>query len=84
MSTRQYTQQLHRLPLPRRAHVRVDLRGGQRLVAEQLLDHAQVRPAVQQLGGEGVAEEMRVEPAPTRRLTRLQSSTTTCFVMRPR
>src|SRR6266478_1072444 len=62
-STRRYPQQLDGLPPPLRAHVGVDLGGGQRLVPEQRLDHAQIRAAVQQLGGEGVAEQVRVQAA---------------------
>ena len=37
----------------------VDLRRGQRGVAEQLLDRAQVAAARQQVGGEGVAQRVR-------------------------
>ena len=54
--------------------VRVDLRRRERAVAEELLDHAQVGAALEQVRGEGVAELVRVrrqaaqrrgvEPAP--------------------
>src|SRR6266545_4835797 len=43
-------------------HSRVALRRVEVLVAEQLLDLAQVRPGVQQLGGEDVAERLRRHP----------------------
>ena len=38
----------------------VDLRGRERAVSEQLLDDAQVGAALEQVGGEGVAEAVRV------------------------
>src|SRR3954451_12259156 len=38
---------------------RVDLRGRYRGVAEQLLDHPDVGPAVEQVGGEGVPQGVR-------------------------
>ena len=41
----------------------VDLGGGQAGVAEQLLDAADVGPAGQQVGGERVAQEVRVDAA---------------------
>ena len=39
--------------------VGVDLRGEDGLVAEHLLDDPQVRPAFDEVGGEGVAEGVR-------------------------
>ena len=42
-----------------RRHVRVDLRRGQALVPEQLLDDAQVRPAVEEVRGERVPQRVR-------------------------
>ncbi len=41
--------------------VRVDLRGGQRLVAEQFLHAAQVRAVVQQVRGEAVPQRVRAD-----------------------
>ena len=43
-------------------HVGVDLRRGERGVAEQFLDDAQVGPGFQQVGGEGVAEGVGGNP----------------------
>ena len=43
-----------------RVHVAVDLRRRERAVAEQLLDHAQVGAALEQVRGEGVPEAVRV------------------------
>src|SRR5439155_2928574 len=43
---------------PVERHVRVALGRGQRRVAEQLLDRAQVRAAVQEMGREGMAERV--------------------------
>src|SRR4029453_15599879 len=43
-------------------HVRVTLRGGQPAVPQQLLDHAQVGPAVEQVRREGVAQRVRAHP----------------------
>jgi len=42
------------------AHVSVDLRRLQARVAEELLDNSQVRATVEQMGGEAVAQGMRV------------------------
>ena len=42
--------------------VGVDLGGGDVGVAEQGLDHAQIGPAFQQMGGEGMAQHMRADP----------------------
>jgi hypothetical protein len=42
------------------AHVGVDLRGGEVLVTEELLHAAQVGAAVEQVGGEGVAQRVRM------------------------
>ena len=44
------------------AHVRVDLRRREAGVAEQLLDDAQVRAALEQVRGERVAERVRGRP----------------------
>ena len=44
---------------PSHGHVRVDLRGGQAGVSEQLLHGAQVRPIVQHVGGKGMTELVR-------------------------
>jgi hypothetical protein len=57
-------QELHRLPLPRRRHVRVNLRGRHRLVPEHLLDRPEVGPAIQELRRERVPEKARVELDP--------------------
>ena len=46
----------------------VNLRRGQTGVAEQLLDRPQVRPALEQMGREGVAEGVGRDPAGDRRL----------------
>ena len=43
---------------PLRRQVRVDLRRAQRLVAQQLLNRAQVRAVLQKVRGEGVAERV--------------------------
>ena len=47
-------------PQPAAVDVAVDLRRRERAVAEQLLDHAQVGAALEQVGGEGVAQAVRV------------------------
>jgi hypothetical protein len=39
--------------------MRVDLRGRQVLVTEQLLDDPKIRPAVEQVGGERVTQGVR-------------------------
>jgi hypothetical protein len=39
--------------------MRVDLRGGNVGVPEQLLNHAQIRPAFQQVAGKGMAQRVR-------------------------
>lgn len=41
------------------SNVRIDLRGGDIRMAEQHLYHAQVGAVVEQVGGEGVAQNMR-------------------------
>src|SRR6185437_14824653 len=43
-----------------RVDVAVDLRRGERAVAEQLLDRAEIRSAVEQVGGECVPQPVRV------------------------
>src|SRR5256886_13509862 len=47
--------------------MRVDLGGRQRAVAEQFLDRAQVGPALEQVGGEGVTQPVRVRKQPSER-----------------
>ena len=47
---------------PVRRDQRVDLGGGQDGVAEELLDHADVGAALQEVGGERVAERVRGDP----------------------
>ncbi len=42
--------------------VRVALGGGQAAVAQQLLDHTEVGPAIEQVRGEGVAQGVRAHP----------------------
>ena len=49
-------------PQPRRRDVRVDLGRRQAAVPEQLLDDPQVRPAVEEVGGEAVAQRVRRHP----------------------
>ena len=58
---------------PSSVHVAVRLRGRQRAVAEQLLDHAQVCAALEQVRGERVAQPVRVgeEPPDRARVRRL-------------
>src|SRR5450631_4567276 len=46
-------------PEARRRDMGVDLGGGQALVAEQLLDHPQVGPAIEEVGREAVPEGVR-------------------------
>ena len=46
-----------------RADVRVALGGGQPAVAQELLDHAEVRAAIEEMGGEGVPQGVRAHPA---------------------
>ena len=41
--------------------VSVDLRGGDIGMAKELLNHSQVRSAFEQVSGEGVAQEVRVD-----------------------
>src|ERR1039457_6775097 len=43
----------------RAVHLRIDLRGGEARMPQQLLDGAQIRTRAQKMGGEGVAERMR-------------------------
>ena len=50
-------------PQPFRRHPRVHLRGRQAGVAEQLLHHPDVGPAVEHVGGARVAQHVREEPA---------------------
>ncbi len=45
---------------PRLIHPRVDLRGHDAGVPEEFLHHAQVRPAGEEVGGEGVPEQVGV------------------------
>jgi hypothetical protein len=47
-------------PQPERVHVAVHLSRRERAVPEQLLDHAQVGAALEQVGGEGAAQTVRV------------------------
>ena len=52
-------------------HVCVDLRGGDIRMAEKLLDDAQIRAVVQEVRGEGMAEDVggyfgRIEPGGNR------------------
>ena len=61
-------------PQAGRRHVRVDLRGGEALVAEQLLDDAQVRAALQEVRREAVAEGVRRDPDGQARGARRRSS----------
>jgi hypothetical protein len=49
---------IHRFALTGRAHVSVDLGRLESLVAEERLNDAQFGPTVEELGREGVAEEM--------------------------
>ena len=62
MSAGRVTQQVDRLTPAARTDVRVDLGRLKRLVPEERLDDAEVGAAVEELGRERVAEEMRVEP----------------------
>jgi hypothetical protein len=64
MSADGVTQQVDRLTSATRTDVSVDLGRLERLVPEERLDDAEVGAAVEELGREGVAEEMRVEPDP--------------------
>ena len=45
-------------------HMSVDLRGGKVGVAQHLLHGAEIRPALQQVGGEAVPERVRRHPLP--------------------
>ncbi len=45
-------------PQSGRRNVGVDLGGGEALVAEELLDNAKVRPALEEMRSEGMAERM--------------------------
>src|SRR5437660_9447628 len=47
---------------PLAIHVGIDLRGGDVRVAQHRLHRAQVRAALEQVGGEAVAKRMRVDP----------------------
>ena len=51
------------LPAAPVGYVRIQLRRGEVGVSEHLLDTAQIRAALQQMGREGVAEEVRVDAA---------------------
>ena len=53
---------LHHLAQAVLRHMGVDLGGGDVGVAEQGLDHPQIRAALQQVGGEGVAQDVRADP----------------------
>jgi hypothetical protein len=64
MSADGVTQQVDRLTSATRTDVSVDLGRLERLVPEERLDDTEVGAAVEELGREGVAEEMRVEPDP--------------------
>ena len=48
-------------PQPRDRHVGVQLRRGQRRVAEQFLDDAQVGAAFEQVGGRAVPQPVRAD-----------------------
>src|SRR4051794_36656569 len=50
-----------------RVDASVDLCGRDRCVAEQLLDHSQVRPALEQVRGEAVSQRVRRDPGGQRR-----------------
>jgi hypothetical protein len=51
------------LEQPRDLEVSVLLRGAERAVAEELLDRAQVGALLEEMGGEGVAQGVRVHAA---------------------
>src|SRR5918995_3304526 len=51
------------LSTPAVGYVRVELRRAEVGVAQHLLHAAQVRAALEQVGGEGVAEQVRMDPA---------------------
>lgn len=57
-------QQLYGAPLTRGADVRVDLRRGHRLVAEQIADVSNVRAPLQELGRIAVPEHVRMDVLP--------------------
>jgi hypothetical protein len=54
---------LVRFPHAFQGEMRVDLSGGETGVTEKLLHCAKLRPAIQEVGGESVTEEMRVHAA---------------------
>src|SRR5215207_8215283 len=53
---------------PRRLNLGVDLRRGEAGVTEQLLDRAEIRAALEQVGRERVPQRMRGDPSRDRRL----------------
>src|SRR6187399_61591 len=61
-----------RIAEPSRIDASVDLRGRNGSVTEQLLDRAQVRPALQQMRGKAVAQGVRRYPSGERRLAHPQ------------
>ena len=52
----------HQLLQPLFEHVRIDLRGRDIGMAQQLLHRAQVGAAIEQMAGEGVAQDVRRHP----------------------
>ena len=51
-----------RVPLPRQGNVRVDLRGLDVLVPQELLDRPEIPAGIEGMGGEGMAEHVRRDP----------------------